>query len=85
MADKVVSCSTLGAKKGHTWCFVVEGENLTVLDCKKKGTKNYSCEDVTMRTIPRPLMNAVLAAVAGKPAGATKGRRATGSRRPRNR
>jgi hypothetical protein len=89
MPDPVVSCSTLGAKKGHQWCFVVEGEDLTVLDCKKKKNGTYSCEDVTMRTIPRPLMNAVLAAIAGKPAGATvsspKGRRATGSRRPRNR
>ena len=55
-AETVVSCSTLGAKKGHTWCFVVEGEDLTVLDCKKKKTGGYSCTDVTMRrTISRPL------------------------------
>ena len=91
MADQVTSCSTRGAKKGHTWCFVVEGENLTVLDCKTgKNGAPHNCKDVTMRgTIPHRLRNAVLMALGGKPTRATasspKGARAVSSRRPRKR
>jgi hypothetical protein len=58
MAQLAISCSKRGAKNGHHWCFVMEDENLTVLDCKymgkdRKGQDTYSCEDVTERRIPR--------------------------------
>jgi hypothetical protein len=67
MPETVTSCTTAGAKKGHRWCFVMEEDNLTVMDCQKKRDGTFKCKDVTMhRTIPRRLRDAVLAALVAK-------------------
>ena len=55
MADVVVSCSGTGKRKT---CAVMEGDDVTMWDCKKNRNGNWSCKQYpdlpAPRTGPRP-------------------------------
>ena len=59
--------STLGAKPGHEWLFVLKGQDdLTVYDCVKDQKGNSVCTDVTMRRATRNVRTGSLTASARK-------------------